>query len=252
MKAVLFGATRGIGRSLARLMAERGDAVALLGRDPDALARSARDLAVLGAAQVATATCDLLDPESFGPALDAAIGALSSTSPPGLDGVDTIVLTAADFARPETLDADPARAARLVATNFANSIAFCEAARTRLLARGGGTLCIFSSVAGDRARKTTGLYGATKAGLSHYAESLDLRNRPRGLKVVLVKPGFVRTGMTADLPAPPFAGEPDAVAARVLTAIDRGWPIVHAPAIWRSVMLAVRALPRLVMRRTEF
>ena len=244
MKAVLFGATRGMGRSLARLMAERGDAVALLGRDPDALARSARDLAVLGAAQVATAACDLLDPESFGPALDAAIAAL--------DGVDTIVLTAADFARPETLDADPARAARLVAMNFANSIAFCEAARTRLLARGGGTLCIFSSVAGDRARKTTGLYGATKAGLSHYAESLDLRDRPRGLRVVLVKPGFVRTGMTADLPAPPFAGEPDAVAARVLTAIDRGWPIVHAPAIWRSVMLAVRALPRAVMRRAEF
>lgn len=244
MKAILFGATRGMGRSLARLMAERGDAVALLGRDPDALARSARDLAVLGAAQVATATCDLLDPESFGPALDAAITAL--------DGVDTIVLTAADFARPETLDADPARAARLVAMNFANSIAFCEAARTRLLARGGGTLCIFSSVAGDRARKTTGLYGATKAGLSHYAESLDLRDRPRGLRVVLVKPGFVRTGMTADLPAPPFAGEPDAVAARVLTAIDRGWPIVHAPAIWRSVMLAVRALPRAVMRRSEF
>lgn len=244
MKAVLFGATRGMGRSLARLMAERGDAVALLGRDPDALARSARDLAVLGAAQVATAACDLTAPESFGPALDAAIATL--------DGVDTIVLTAADFARPETLEADPARAARLVAMNFANSIAFCEAARTRLLARGGGTLCVFSSVAGDRARKTTGLYGATKAGLSHYAESLDLRDRPRGLTVVLVKPGFVRTGMTADLPAPPFAGEPDAVAARVLTAIDRGWPIVHAPAIWRSVMLAVRALPRLVMRRSEF
>ena len=244
MKAVILGAPRGMGRSLARLMAERGDSVALLGRDADALARSARDLAVLGAAHVATADCDLAAPESFGPALDAAIGAL--------DGVDTIVLTAADFARPETLDGDPARAARLVAMNFANSIAFCEAARTRLLARGGGTLCIFSSVAGDRARKTTGLYGATKAGLSHYAESLDLRDRPRGLRVVLVKPGFVHTGMTAGLPAPPFAGEPDAVAARVLTAIDRGWPVVHAPAIWRSVMLVVRALPRLVMRRAEF
>jgi short-subunit dehydrogenase len=244
VKAILFGATRGIGRSLARLMAERGDAVALLGRDADALTRSARDLAVLGAAQVTTAACDLVDPESFGPALDAATAALG--------GVDTIVLSAADFARPEALDADPARAARLVATNFANSIAFCEAARTRLLARGGGTLCVFSSVAGDRARKTTGLYGATKAGLSHYAESLDLRDRDRGLKVVLVKPGFVHTGMTAGLPAPPFASEPDPVAARVLTAIDRGWPVVYAPAIWRSVMLAVRALPRMVMRRTEF
>lgn len=244
MKVVLFGATRGMGRSLARLMAVRGDALVLLGRDPDALARSAQDLQVLGAAQVATAACDLLHPEGFGPALDAAAAAL--------DGFDTVVLSAADFARPTDLDADPARAARLVATNFSHSVAFLEAARTRLLARGGGTLCVFSSVAGDRARKTTGLYGATKAALSHYAESLDLRDRPRGLRVVLVKPGFVHTGMTAGLPAPPFAGEPDAVAARVLTAIDRGWPIVHAPAIWRAVMLAVRALPRAIMRRAEF
>ena len=67
-----------------------------------------------------------------------------------------------------------------------------------------------------------------------------------------MKPGFVHTGMTAGLPAPPFAGEPDAVAARVLTAIDRGWPVVHAPAIWRVIMLAVRALPRAVLRRLAF
>ena len=62
MKAVLFGATRGIGRSLARLMAARGDALVLLGRDPQALARSASDLAILGATQVATFLRDLSEP----------------------------------------------------------------------------------------------------------------------------------------------------------------------------------------------
>ncbi len=58
--------------------------------------------------------------------------------------------------------------------------------------------------------------------------------------------------MTAGLPAPPFAGEPDAVARRVLTAIDRGTPVVYAPPIWRSMMLVIRALPRAVMRRVAF
>jgi len=244
VKVVLFGATRGIGRSLARLMAERGDALALLGRGSDALARSAADLAVLGASRVATAPCDLLQPEGFAAALDAADAALA--------GFDTVVLSAAELARPQDLEDDPARCARLIAVNFSHSVAFLEAARQRLLARGGGTLCIFSSVAGDRARKPTGIYGATKAGLSHYAESLDLRDRPRGLRVVLVKPGFVHTGMTAGLPVPPFAGEPDAVARRVLRAIDRGWPVVHAPVVWRVLMLAVCALPRAVLRRVEF
>ncbi|MEB2283116.1 MAG: hypothetical protein B6D46_03265 [Polyangiaceae bacterium UTPRO1] len=244
MKVAFLGATGGMGRSLARLCAQRGDAIALLGRDPEALARSAADLRVLGAPRVVGLACDLANPAGFAPALDAAVTALG--------GLDTVVLSAADCARPADLDADPARGARLAALNFTHSIAFLEAARARLLARGGGTLCVFSSVAGDRARKATGIYGATKAGLSHYAESLDLRDRPRGLRVVLVKPGFVRTAMTADLPAPPFAGEPDAVARRVLTAIDRGWPVVYAPPIWRLVMLAIRALPRSVMRRTEF
>lgn len=244
MKAVLFGATRGIGRSLARLMAERGDALVLLGRDADALQRSAADLQARGAAQVATAPCDLAEPAGFTAALAAAATALGD--------FDTVVLSAAEFARPEQLTNDPAATARLVTVNFANSVAFLEAARALLLARGGGTLCVFSSVAGDRARQQTGLYGATKAALSHYAESTDLRDRPHGLRVVLVKPGFVHTGMTAGLPAPPFAGEPDAVAARVLMAIDRGWPVVHAPAIWRVIMLAVRALPRAVLRRLAF
>jgi len=244
MKAVLLGATRGIGRSLARLMAERGDALVLLGRDEDALARSAADLQVYGERRVGTARCDLSDPSGFAAALDAADAALG--------GFDTFVLSAADFARPAELEADDDRCARLIAVNFGNSVALLEAVRRRLLARGGGTLVVFSSVAGDRARKPTGVYGATKAGLSHYAESLDLRERARGLRVVLVKPGFVHTNMTAGLPAPPFAGQPDPVAARVLKAIDHGWPVVHAPAVWRLIMLAVRSLPRALMRRLEF
>jgi len=58
--------------------------------------------------------------------------------------------------------------------------------------------------------------------------------------------------MTAGLPEPPFAGEPEAVAAAVLAAIDRGRAEVYAPAIWRLVMLAIRQLPRVVMRKIKF
>ena len=58
--------------------------------------------------------------------------------------------------------------------------------------------------------------------------------------------------MTEGLPAPPFAGDPDAVAARVLTAIDRGTPVVYAPPIWALIMAVIRVLPRAVMRRIDF
>ena len=58
--------------------------------------------------------------------------------------------------------------------------------------------------------------------------------------------------MTDGLPAPPFAGEPDAVARRVLRAIDAGTPVVYVPGVWRWVMLVIRLLPRAVMRRVSF
>jgi short-subunit dehydrogenase len=74
----------------------------------------------------------------------------------------------------------------------------------------------------------------------------------RGLRVVCVKPGFVKTSMTEGLPIPPFASTADAVVPAVLSAIDRGTPVIYVPGIWRFVMLVIRMLPRFVMRRVGF
>ena len=163
-----------------------------------------------------------------------------------------MVVTAGLFAPQQELDEDPAFTERLLAANFTNTLLFCEEARKLLLTEGGGTLCVFSSVAGDRGRKPVVLYGASKAGLSHYLESLDHRYRREGLKTVCVKPGFVKTGMTAGLKPPPFAGEPERVAEVVLRGIDRGTPVVYVPPIWGQIMRVIRRLPRTVMRRVGF
>jgi decaprenylphospho-beta-D-erythro-pentofuranosid-2-ulose 2-reductase len=245
MKVVLLGATKGMGRALARLLAQRGDELFLLGRDQEELRRSAQDLEVHGAGgAVGTAHCDLLDPETFAAALDQANAQLGR--------LDTVVVTAGLFATQEQLEADADLRARLLAADFANTVQFCELARARLLSAGGGTLCVFSSVAGERGRKPVILYGAAKAGLSRYLEGLDHKFRAQGLRTIVVKPGFVKTGMTAGLKPPPFAGEPDDVARAVLKAIDKGTPEVYAPPIWRWVMLVIRMLPRAVMRRIGF
>lgn len=241
---MLVGATRGMGRALARRMAERGDRIFLLGRDAEELERSAADLVARGAnGAVGYAYLDLTGPDGFPPALDAAWEELGM--------VDRFVLSAGDFASQEVLEASPDRLRRLLETNVTGSILLLEAVRRRLLAAA-GMLCAFSSVAGERGRKPVVLYGATKAALTRYLEGLDHRYRRQGLKVICVKPGFVETSMTAGLTPPPFAGDPEQAARDVLRAIDRGRPIVYTPGIWRWIMLFIRHLPRFVMRRVEF
>ena len=246
MKAVILGGTSGMGRAIAQRLAERGDHVFLLGIGDDDLAKSASDLVARSpkTQPVGYAVCDLEKPETFAPALDAADAML--------DGFDTVIVTAALFATQEALEADLELTRRLVTVNYAHTVVFCEHARKRLLTRGGGSLTVFSSVAGDRGRKPVGLYGSGKAGLSHYLESLDHKFHDQGLHVLTVKPGFVKTGMTAGLKPPPFAGEPDGVAKDVVRAIDARKPVLYTPGIWALVMLVIRWLPRFVMRKIGF
>jgi len=245
VNVAFLGATKGMGRALARKMAARGDSLFLLGRSADELERSGADLVARGArVEVGHAPCDLLDPDTFAPALDAAEEQLGK--------LDIVVVTAGLFGTQDQLEADLERTRQVLVANYAHTVLFCEHARRRLLASGGGTLAVFSSVAGDRGRKPVALYGSSKAGLSHYLESLDHRYRAEGLVTLCVKPGFVKTGMTAGLDPAPFAGEPDPVAERVLAAIDRRKPLVYAPGIWGWIMMVIRWLPRFVMRRVGF
>lgn len=246
MKAIIFGGTTGMGRAIARRLAERGDSVFLMGLDTDDLVRSAADLTERHPkrAEVGYAVCDLEKPDGFSAALDAADAFLGE--------FDAVIVTAAMYATQDALEADVDLVRRLVTVNYANTVVFCEHVRKRLLARGGGHLVVFSSVAGDRGRKPVAIYGSSKAGLSIYLEALDHKFNAAGLAVTCVKPGFVKTGMTAGLKPPPFAGEPDQVARDVVDAMDRRKPLVYTPGIWALVMLVIRSLPRFVMRKIGF
>jgi short-subunit dehydrogenase len=246
MKAVILGGTAGMGRAIARILAEQGEATFLLGIGDADLAASAADLKARHPkqAETGTAVCDLERPETFAPALDAAEAAL--------EGFDTVIVTAGLFASQEALEADVELTRRLVTINYAHTVVFCEHARKRLLARGGGKLTVFSSVAGDRGRKPVAIYGSAKAGLSAYLEAMDHKFFAAGLRVLCVKPGFVRTAMTAGLKPPPFAGDPEQVARHVLATMQTDKPVLYTPSMWALVMMVIRWLPRFVMRKISF
>jgi decaprenylphospho-beta-D-erythro-pentofuranosid-2-ulose 2-reductase len=246
VKVVVLGGTSGMGRAIARILAERGDSTFLLGIPQTDLDASAADLTARSPKHEVTGTalCDLEKPDTFAPALDAAEAALG--------GLDAVIVTAALFATQDALEADIELTRRLVTVNYANTVVFCEHARKRLLARGGGKLVVFSSVAGERGRKPVAIYGSSKAGITRYLEAMDHKFHAAGLQVLTVKPGFVKTGMTAGVKPPPFAGEPDQVAREVVAAMDAGKTVLYTPGMWALVMLVIRWLPRFVMRKIGF
>jgi decaprenylphospho-beta-D-erythro-pentofuranosid-2-ulose 2-reductase len=245
LKAVILGASSGIGQAISRVMALRGDELYLLGRNSSKLELCAKDLAARSGKPIqGYSLCDLECPEGFADALDAADSAL--------EGMNAVIVTAGIFDTQDRLETDPKKTNLLLTINFTNTILFCEEARKRLLQKGGGTLCIVSSVAGDRGRKPVILYGAAKAGLSYYLEGLDHKYRRRGLKTLCVKPGFIHTPMTANLKPPPFAGSSNLAAYDIVRAMERGKAVAYTPFPWKWIMLAIRLLPRTIMRRINF
>ncbi len=219
MKAILLGATKGMGRSLARQLAARGDRLFLLGRDaedpPKALPTSRFEVntGAGSGSEVGWALCDLEDTATFAAALDAAEKALG--------GFDTVIVTAGLFATQDQLEADVALAERLLRVDFTNTVVFCEHARKRLLERraaapSASSLRWPATAAASRWPSTA----PPRPGFRVTSKRSTTNSAPKASVTLDVKPGFVKTGMTAGLKPPPFAGEPEAVAARVIKAIE--------------------------------
>ncbi len=143
-----------------------------------------------------------------------------------------------------------ARAALAVAaTNYLGGVSVLLPVAQRLRAQGHGTIAVLSSVAAERGRKSNFVYGASKAGIDVFAQGLSDSLAGTGVQVLVVRPGFVRTRMTAGLDPAPFATTPEAVARAIVEGVRRGAHTVWVPPVLRFVMSALRHLPRPVFRR---
>jgi len=144
---------------------------------------------------------------------------------------------------------DVTAAVELAQVNYTAAVSVGVVLAERLRAQGHGALVAFSSVAGERARRSNFVYGSTKAGLDAFYSGLTEALRPCGVGVTVVRPGFVHTRMTKGLRPAPLSTTPDAVAAVVVDAVRNRRELVWAPAPLRLVMSVLRHLPRAVFRR---
>lgn len=255
----VFGATSGIARAAAEIWMARGEDLVLVGRSQPALEAVARDLEVAFGRRPPVFVWDAADAGNHRARFDALAaahplkGLLMAAGV--LHGVESCE---ADEARMEETFrvnlAGPAVVAGLFAHHFAQhpdrAFGRPPAARARGPEAGGWRpfVSVISSVAGDRGRASNYPYGAAKAGLSAYLEGLRQRLRGSGVLIQAVKPGPIRTRMTAGMRSIAMAA-PETAARDIVRAVDRGLDTVYTPGYWRIVMAVIRAIPAPVFKR---
>jgi decaprenylphospho-beta-D-erythro-pentofuranosid-2-ulose 2-reductase len=144
---------------------------------------------------------------------------------------------------------DVPTAVELAQVNYTATVSVGVALAERMRAQGHGAIVAFSSVAGERARRSNFVYGSTKAGMDAFYSGLTEALRPSGVGVTVVRPGFVHTKMTEGMAPAPLSTTPEAVAAVVVDAVRKRRELVWAPAPLRAVMSVLRHLPRALFRR---
>jgi decaprenylphospho-beta-D-erythro-pentofuranosid-2-ulose 2-reductase len=241
-RIAVLGGTSEIALAIVRELQRGGPReVALLGRDAARLEDAASSLRQAGCENVFTIEVDADDTDRHEAAVASAFEQLG--------GVDLVVLAIGRLGERGGLPRDVSGALDVLRVNVVGAGSLLLQAAVRLRRQGSGTVVVLSSVAGERIRRSNVVYGAAKAGLDALAQGLGDALHGDGVRVLVVRPGFVFTNMTRGLDAAPFAVEPVDVARAVVRALDRRDAIVWTPPVLRWVMLLLRVLPRALVRR---
>lgn len=212
----------------------------MAGRTPSlALENAAGSLRALGA-DVRTVAFDALAPESH----EGVLGKVFAEGP-----VDMVLLAFGILGDQAHDERDPVRAVRVAQTNYTGAVSAGLVAGRALQTQGHGWLVVLSSAAAERARRADFIYGSSKAGLDAFAQGLGDALYGTGARVMVVRPGFVRTRATAGRPRSPLATTPEAVAAAVELGLRRDAETVWVPGTLRLLTAALRHTPRALFRR---
>jgi decaprenylphospho-beta-D-erythro-pentofuranosid-2-ulose 2-reductase len=236
---LIVGARAGIGRALARAYAAEGCSIILAARGTADLGDDKTDLELRHGVKVSTADYDVVtgDPDRF----FAELGEV-----PG-----TMIMVAGMLGDQDASLREDEEARAVLETNFAGPARFMLAA-ARVMTKPGSTLIGIGSVAGDRGRGSNLVYGSAKAGFAAFLSGLRNKLQPSGVHVMTVKPGFVRTAMTAGMKLPPLiTAEPEAVAKAVVSAHKRGRNEIYVKLIWWPIMQVIKAIPEPLFKRLK-
>ena len=240
-KILVLGATSGIAEATCRIWASEGASLFLVARNGEKLAAVAADLKTRGAAFVETAIADLDDTAQHAPLLTHAINSLA--------GMDVAYLAHGILGDQAKGEKEFNEAAQILHTNFVSVVSLLTWLANYCVQRKSGVLAVISSVAGDRGRKSNYLYGASKAGLTAFLDGLRNRVDREGVTVLNIKPGPVKTGMTAHMKGAEKMADVNAVAKTIVSAIDAKKDVLYVPFQWGPIMFVIRHIPERIFKK---
>jgi short-subunit dehydrogenase len=240
-KILVIGATSAIAEATARLFAENGDRLFLVGRRIERLQQIAADLEIRGAAGTGAFAMDVND-------LSRHLAMLAQAEAT-LGGIDTVLIAHGTLPDQRACEQDVDLTLRELNTNALSTIALLTRIANRFEANGQGTIAVISSVAGDRGRQSNYVYGAAKAAVSTFLQGLRNRLHSAEVQVLTVKPGFVDTPMTADFPKGALWAKPDGIARGIVKAIERRKDVVYLPWFWWGIMAIIKSIPERMFKR---
>ena len=237
---VIFGGRSEIGLELAQQLAP-GAAVVLAARSAERLDAEVAAVRNAGAAAVHTKEFDADDVSAHGPLVAELI---AEHGPIG-----TAVLAFGVLGDQTRAESDAAHAVAVVHTDYVAQISLLTHLAAAMRSAGRGRMVVFSSVAGVRVRRANYVYGSAKAGLDGFASGLADALHGTGVRLLLVRPGFVVGRMTAGMDPAPLASTPRQVALAAARALAKGRRAVWVPWALQPLFAALRLLPQAVWRR---
>jgi decaprenylphospho-beta-D-erythro-pentofuranosid-2-ulose 2-reductase len=239
MRVLLLGGTSEIGLAILSALHLGPDAeVILAGRDPQRLEAAGKALN----RPVTVAMYDAVQVDGH----QAFVDEVCAT------GVPDLVIAATGVLIPqERLEQDVRLAATMIETNFTGHVTALLAFGEAMRKRGSGTIVVLSSVAAVRPRKFNSVYGATKAALDAFARGYADSLHGTGVRVLLVRPGFVTGRMTEGMKPAPLATTPTAVGAAVASALRGNKSVVWVPAPLLGLATVMKLIPRPAWRKLE-
>ena len=239
-KILIIGATSAIAEQCARIWAGRGDELYLVARDKERLTTMSADLKLRGAFNVSAYCADVSEVDKHNELLNVAEKVMNH--------IDVSLIAHGTLPDQKACESDVGRTLVEIKANALSTVSLLTLIADRFEQKGSGSICVISSVAGERGRASNYIYGSAKAMITVFASGLRQRLHKSNVSVITIKPGLVDTPMTSGFKKGPLWARPNIVAEKIVKAIDKNAPEVYAPGFWKVVMFIIKLIPNKIFR----